>query len=272
MARRWSVALLAVFLSGCVGLIGSTPTPVVVHPHATGQHDLLLRMSIGGGLPWPGKTVDDPPRFSLFGDGLAIYQVNTRSADGTPRSELRAARLDQNQVDALIADALGAGGLLAAELSYRDVDVYDAVTTRFEFHAGGVDKTVGVYALGLQDFLAPSRDERAAFSSLAHRLGDFGADVTAGKATDLGTYQPQAYRVTLKEPYATDTTVRAWPWPDLSAADFDPDADGNLVRIVTADQAQAILGLGVTSDLVVRGPDGHTYLIGIAVALPDQQA
>jgi len=261
---------VAVLLVGCVSLPSETSAPISVHPHATGEHDLLLRMSVGGGLPWPAKTVDDPPDFSLFGNGLAIHTVSARSADGTTHTELHAAQLDESQVDALLVDALGSGGLAQAQATYRDVEVYDAVTTSFEIHAGGTDKTVSVYALGLQDILAPSRVERAAFGTLAHRLGDFSADVAAGKAADLGTYRPAAYRVTLKVPYSTPGSVLPWPWLDLAPADFSADGNGNFVRDVTAAQGEAILALGVTHDLVVRGPNGTPYLIGIETLLPDE--
>jgi len=275
MVGRRRVALIALLLLssvalGCVDVTSATPTPVQVHPHATGERDLLLRMSIVGGLPWPAKTLEDPPVFSLFGSGLVIHETTSRAADGSLSSELRRAQLSDAQVDALLADALGPGGLASAQERYVDVDVYDAVTTRFEVHAGEADKIVNVYALGLVDETAPSRVERAMFHSLASRLGAFNADVEAGKATDLGGYEPAAYRVTLAAPTSPDSTTFDWPWADLAPFDFAPDGDGNLVLDVAADQGKAVLELNVLHDLNVQAPNGVVYMIRIQPLMPDE--
>ena len=265
------LALLAVLLAGCVNLtLGPTGPPILVHPHATGQRDLLLRMNVGGGLPWPAKTIEDPPRFTLLGNGLAIYSMTVEDADGTFRNELHRAQLDDAQVDALLYDALGTGGLAVAQEQYRDVDVYDAGTTRFEVHAGGIDKAVSVYALGIADVMAPSRFERIAFSALASRLGRFEDDLVAGRATDLGLFEPEAYQVTLAEPFSPVEKTVQWPWTDLVPGDFTGTPHGELVKAVTASQGEAVLALGYEHDLVLAAPDGKSYLVRIRPLMPDE--
>ena len=213
-------------------------------------------MNVGGGLPWPAKTIEEPPRFTLLGNGLAIYSMTIEDADGRSRNELHRAQLDDAQVDALLYDALGTGGLAAAQEQYRDIDVYDAGTTRFEIHAGGIDKAVSVYALGIADVMAPSRFERIAFSALASRLGRFEDDLVAGRATDSGLFAPEAYRVTLAEPLSPATRTEDWPWRDLVPADFTRTPQGDLVKTVTASQGEAVLALGYEHDLVLGAPDG----------------
>ena len=65
---------------------------------------------------------------------------------------------------------------------------------------------------------------RAAFKKLADRLTDFDQGGTI--ATDV--YEPEAYRGVLFEVAGLeDPDVRTWPWPDLTPADFTPDADPN---------------------------------------------
>jgi len=271
VAERVGLALLAVLLAGCVSLtLGPTGPPVLVHPHATGERDLLLRMNVGGGLPWPAKTIEEPPRFTLLGNGLAIYSMTIEDADGRSRNELHRAQLDDAQVDALLYDALGTGGLAAAQEQYRDIDVYDAGTTRFEIHAGGIDKAVSVYALGIADVMAPSRFERIAFSALASRLGRFEDDLVAGRATDSGLFAPEAYRVTLAEPLSPATRTEDWPWRDLVPADFTRTPQGDLVKTVTASQGEAVLALGYEHDLVLGAPDGEKYLVRIRPLMPDE--
>ena len=50
----------------------------------------------------------------------------------------------------LLDYALNEGGLGAARAEYTDMMVADASTTTFTIKAGGLDKTVSVYALGME--------------------------------------------------------------------------------------------------------------------------
>ena len=58
--------------------------------------------------------------------------------------------------------------------------VADAGTTTFDVHAGGVDKTVSVTALGMDTAGVPDGIARANFQQLAEHLADFdnGGSVT----------------------------------------------------------------------------------------------
>ena len=269
MATRWGVALLAFVVVGCGCLVVSTPKPTPLS-HATGARDVLLRMWVGGGLPNPGKTVEEPPEFTLYGNGRVIHVTEQASGNGPGVSELRQAQLTDDQIDVLLRIALNDGGLGAAQKSYSDVQVFDAGSTWFEVHAGGVDKTVRVYALGFMDNLTPSAQIRAAFRLLAGKLHDFAAEVTAGRATDVGLYEPEAYRVTLIAPLSGLEANADWPWPGIVPADFAQDSSGARMRIMTAAEGAAMLDLGITYELVTRAPDGNTYMIRIHLLLPDE--
>lgn len=238
------------------------PTPL---SHATGARDVVLRMSVVGGLPYPAKTIEEPPEFTLYGDDRIIHVVAQTSADGTFTTELRQAQLTADGSDALLRDALDAGGLATAAASYRDVEVFDAVSTVFEIHAGGFDKRVSVYALGLFDASAPSALARAGFRLLVDRLNEAGAG-----GVDLGPFKPEAYRVTLAAPFSDQEANAEWPWPELRPADFPEDSGGDRVRMVTAAQGMAVMNLGITHDLVTRAPDGKLYMIRIHPLLPDE--
>ena len=263
MAGRWGVALMVLALVGCGGPITPTPQPTPLN-HATGERDMLLRLSFGGGLPDPGRTIEAPPAFTLYGSGRIIHVVST-SADGSVRSELRQGQLAADAVDSLLRLALNEGGLAVARDRYQDVNVFDGGTTRFEIHAGDIDKVVYVYALGIADESAPSARERAGFRDLVDRIQE-----ATGSGSDLGLFQPTAYRVTLAEPFADEPPDTDWPWPDLVPADFGQDSSGDLMRIMSATQSDAVLGLGITRDLVTRAPDGHLYLVRIHALLPDE--
>ena len=264
MAGRWAVALLGVCLAGCWCPVAPTPDPSTL-THATGARDVLLRMSVVGGLPNPALTFEHPPRFTLYGDGRIIHTVTGTSDDGTFTSEQHLTELPADRVDALLAQALGSGGLTTAADRYRDVEVFDAVSTVFEIHAGGTDKTVSVYALGMADETAVSRCDRAGFKRLLDRL-----DEATAEATDLGPFEPTAYEVTIATPFGDAEPNADWPWPDLRPADFTPTERDERVRVVSGEQGAAVMSLGITHDLVVTAPDGENYMIRIRPLLPDE--
>lgn len=229
-------------------------------------------MWISGGLRYPGATVEPPPAFTLYGDGRVIYATERSGPDGTPVTELRQARLTEEQVAALIENALGPGGLATARERYADVPFADDVTTNFEVHAAGYDKRVAVYALGYSEDGMPDAAARLAFEELNDALRSFGAEVAAGNAEDLGEYEPEAYRVTLDQPFGELAANREWPWPDLKPDDFGRDDSGFRVRILTAEQAAAIAEppMSAPNDVVVRAADGTEYLVRLLALLPDQ--
>jgi hypothetical protein len=248
----------------------ATRSQLIAHP--SGPTDVVLRMSITGGLRYPGATVEPPPKFTLYGDGRVIYALEHAAPDGSTAIELRRARLTEEQIAAIVEYALGPGGLASARERYEDVPIADDVTTNFEVHALGGNKTVAVYALGYSDPDVPDAAARATFQALAEALRDFGQEVVAGNAEDLGAFEPEAYLVTLDQPFGPLEANREWPWNDLQPADFELNNSGYRLRIVTAEQAAAIADppTSAPNDIVVRGPDGPEYLIRVRPLLPDE--
>src|SRR3989304_3609100 len=93
-------------------------------------------------------------------------------APGGPPQPLqwRKATLDQAQIGALLGYALGQGGLGEARDHYDDPSIIDAPGPVFPIRANGLDKTVNVYALGMQGQNTPDREIRARFLALAGPL------------------------------------------------------------------------------------------------------
>jgi hypothetical protein len=228
-------------------------------------------MAVIGGLRYPGATVEAPPTFTLYGDGRVIYTIERPRQDDSPAIELRQARLTEEQIAALVENALGPGGLATAREHYGDVPLADDVTTVFEVHAHGVDQTVAVYALGYSGDDVPDTAARVAFRELAEGLVNFGAEVSAGNVEDLGAFEPETYRVTLDEPFGELQADRDWPWDDLEPADFEFQR-GYLVRVVTAEQAAAISDppTAAPNDIVIVAPDRNEYLVRVRALLPDE--
>jgi hypothetical protein len=247
------------------------PSPAVERP--TGATDVVLRMQRLGGFLWPGMTADVAPDFTLYGNGTVIYLHEEPRPGALPVRTLRLAQMNEEQIDALLEFALGSGGLANAPELYSDVELADAMTTRFTIDAGDVQKEVSVYALGEWEEPGPDAAHRQSFLRLQGMLGDFQAQVERDNATDAGVFEPDAYRLTLiADEFDELEPTAEWPWPDLAPDDFERDQSGFGVRTVTAEQglAAAELPVGDHDAPVVVGPDGVQYMIRIRPLLPDE--
>jgi hypothetical protein len=194
-----------------------------------------------------------------------------------PFNPLRTAKLSEEQVVELLTLALGEGGLAAARPSYENPMIADAGTAVFTIDAGGIEKAVSIMALGMEtDASNPDGPARAAFKKLADRLGDF----DQGGSIDTSVYAPTGYETSLIEsPGMVAPDVVAWPWTDLTVADFKPAADPNALSFphatLTADQV-AQLGIkdyeGGFFGLPLKGSDDKPYIVAVRPVLPDDLA
>ena len=122
--------------------------------HATGAADILLRYEEGGGFMAPSFTVAQTPIFTLYGDGTIVFRnpmLEGPAPDGSVfrLNPLRTAKLSEDQIQDLLAYALGEGSLGIARAQYDFGGVADASTGTFTVNAGGIKKSVAVYALGM---------------------------------------------------------------------------------------------------------------------------
>jgi hypothetical protein len=288
LQRSLLLATVVALLAGCGFPAGSAPpassAPSTSPPderidHPTGPTDVVLRFEEGGGFVPPEFLATEAPIFTLYGDGTVIFRdpfATPPAGPGPGRGiPFRVARLSEEQVQELLRFALVEGGLGIARPRYDNPLVADAPTATFEIHAGGLDKTVSVYALGLEGDDVPDRAARRALARLADRLRGFAQTEPTSEP-----YVPARYRATLLEhgPGVGGAPMR-WPWPDLSPADFrapaDPSAPSLPRRVLSAEEAAA-LGLeaieGGVLGVVLEGPDGKLYSLSLRPLLPDEDA
>ena len=221
------------------------------------------------------------PPFTLYGDGTVVFRnpaLEQPPALGPVMvgNPMRTAKLDEDQIQELLNFALTEGGLGVAKLQYDNPMLADAGTAIFTIRAGGLDKTVNVYALGLDDPRRPDRPARAAFTKLSERLTNF--DQNGTFATDV--YVPSGYRGILLDTggFPGEAPIE-WPWDDIEPADFIGDeATGVLpTRVMTAEEL-AVLGIdgieGGFQGMTLVDPDdpAKTYSFGVRPLLPDEQA
>ena len=259
---------------------GPTATPAAdAIEHKTGATDVVLRYEEGGGFIMPAFTAAAVPHFTLYGDGTVVFRnpmLEAPPAEGSvfKMNPLRTVKLSEEQVQELILLALVEGGLGTARPEYHNDMVADAGTAIFTIEAGGLKKTVSVYALGLDTPGIADGPARATFKKLADRLTDF--DQGGKIATDV--YQPEAYRGVLFDATGIEAPdIRNWPWPDLTAADFKPDADPNGLQFPHRTMTPAEVDLlkvtdyqGGFQNLVLRDPAGKLFTLSLRPLLPGE--
>jgi hypothetical protein len=257
--------------------------------HPTGATELVLRFGEGGGMMIPTFAMIQVPSFSLYGDGTVLYRPASEPFPETKPGEpmrfpaLRIARMTEPQVQALLADALGPGGLGVARSSYENMQVADAPTSVFTFDADGRQKRVSVYALGMamEDPANPNPDLPilAAMAALAERLRNFDQEIAKGNATDVGLYAPTRFRASLLDGgLGADGVPRPWPWATFGPDAFtvvDQETGFGFPSKVLSGLEMSLLGLknpeGGVSGISVIGPNGTVYGLGLRPLLPDEQ-
>ena len=261
----------------------STPAPSQATSdridHPTGATDVVLRYDVGGGLVAAGFFASQTPVFTLYGDGRVVFRnlqatPPPQAGSAAPNLPLRTARLSEDQIQELLEQALVQGGLGTARAEYPNPMVADAPSTFFTIDAGGVNKTVTIQALGMDNPGVPDAAARAAFNALAEHLADF----DRGGTIPTDEFVPDNYRGVLLEGFPGDVPPKAWPWTDLEPADFvfngDPNAFPTPTHTLTPTQVE---GLGVApftggfQNLLIEGPDKKAYALAVRPLLPDDK-
>jgi hypothetical protein len=248
--------------------------------HATGATDVVLRAEQAGGFTAPAFQMTRVPEFTLYGDGTVLYQLPYDQDDAAPIGppRLAVARLSAEQVDALLAFAINAGGLGTAKPQYINPLVADAPDTIFTIATDDVTKTVTAQALGMADdpnnpdATNPDAAAIKALKTLYDTLVPFGDQVARGNATDAGLYDPTSYRATLQEGQAQGEMLD-WPWTDLTLDDFVSNPDSMFrVATLTADQAKVLSPTpeGGLFSVAVTGPDRVPYQVSLRPLLPEE--
>lgn len=262
-------------------------TGTIAHP--VGAAELVLRFDEGGGFVMPTFAMIQLPYFSLYGDGTAIYRPASapwpEQKPGEPMRfpPLQVATMTEDQVQALLRDALGGGGLGVARERYENNLVADAPTAVFTVNADGRQRRVSVYALGMaiDDPANPNPDAAilAAMAAFAERLRNFDQEIAKGNATAAGLYFPTRFRASILEGGpGGDGVPRPWPWPTFGPEGFttvdDADGFGFPSRAISGLE-MSLLGIekpeGGVSGISLRAPNGTVYGLGIRPLLPDEQ-
>ena len=120
--------------------------------HATAPDHVLVRISSEGGFTPMEWTYTNFPIFSLFGDGtLVVPGAQIEIYPGPALPAISSRQVDEAGIQAILEEAIAAVEDIPADLNDLGyMSIADATTTVITVSAGGVDRTIRVYALSEQ--------------------------------------------------------------------------------------------------------------------------
>ena len=258
---------------------GGSTTTVAGIAHSTGKSDLVMQITVAGGLTTPEVSLYSIPQFSLYGDGRAIV-VGPTDAIYPPAAlpNLQTTVVSEDVVQRILQAAKRAG-LFDPAFDYGRPGITDVGTTTFVVNAEGQSFQTHVYALGFEsdagELTSEQQQARAALSELTSRLADLTSFTT--KPPTWGTYDFSAIAVysSITQPGATDSTdVQPnrldWPLADLST--LGTEVQGGLRRVVVSGTDLTALRplLSQATSITLWRSAGKYYHVFLRPLLPDQ--
>lgn len=247
----------------------STPVPDGIG-HPTGATAVLLRMEQGGGFAPIEFFATAAPIFTLYGNGTVVFRDPTVTppdpvGNVNRLSPFLTIRLDEEGIQALLAEAIGRGGLGIAAGPYMGLGA-DIPSTTFTITADGRTKEVTV--VGLSPDIHPQNvGIVTVLAGLAARLEGF-----AGAVAGEQVYVPVGYRGVLMEVDQPFGPVVGWPWADIEPDEFVPGAEFWRTRTMTPAEI-GVLALpaieGGFQGLTVQKA-GKLYTFALRPLLPDE--
>jgi hypothetical protein len=213
--------------------------------HATASTDLLVRVAFEGGFVPVEWTYTGLPPFSLFGDGTVVLpgaQIEIYPGPALPAISSR--HVNEAGIQAILAAALDATRDLPDDLGdMGTIGIADAPDTVITVSAGGVDRTIRVYALSELTERPPGMPEdvyraRQRLAELVTKLGSLDPWLPEGSLGPDGTFEGSAARLLVRDYRpAEDLPQHPVAWPlGINLASFGaPTAPDHDLRCGTVD-------------------------------------
>jgi len=277
-----SLVLLALLGAACADpTFGGTATPAPGISHATSADDLVLRWGHEGGFTPPEYQLTNLPAFSLYGDGTIVRpgpQIEIYPGPALPALEV--VRVDEAGVQAILEAAFDAGLDSVDDLTdMGSVGVADAPETVFTLRAGGVDRSVRVYALGEMGGQLPGMPDeefeaRKALLGLVEALSSLESWLPQGSVTTSGVYETAGVRAFVS-PYAAQASPpqEAIGWPldvPLRGAGDDAGAGFRCVGVTGEDWSVLAPVVRQAHQLTPWTSDGRRFSLSFRPLLPGE--
>jgi hypothetical protein len=170
--------------------------------HRTAPDDVLVRIAFEGGFTPIEWTYTNIPSFALYGDGTLVLpgaQIEIYPPPALPAISSR--RVDEAGIQAILREVLDAVEEVPADLDDLGfMNIADAPTTVITVSAGGIDRTIRVYALaevterpdGMPE---PEYRARVRLAELITKLGTLGSWLPGGSLGPETAYEATAARL-----------------------------------------------------------------------------
>lgn len=276
-----SLFVLLVLLSACADApVGPRDDPGI--DHATGHDRLLVRIGFEGGFVPAEWTYRSIPTFSLFGDGtLVVPGAQIEIYPGPALPAISARHVDEAGIQAILGEAIAALSDVPDDLNDLGfMSIADAATTVITVRAGGVDRTIRVYALseldGQPDGM-PDREYRARqrLNDLVTKLTGLDAWLPVGSLGPETTYVASAARIYARDYQPVeDLDQRPIAWPlDVGLRDFgaSPDPEGFRCGVVEGSDWSTLFGAASEANELSPWTDAQArFSLLLRPLLPDE--
>ena len=273
------LALLAVLLTACADPSPQRGTPSPAISHGTGADDLVLRWGYEGGFTPPEHQLTNLPAFSLYGDGTIVRpgpQIEIYPGPALPALEV--VRVDEVGMQAILEAAFEAELDSVGDLTdMGSVGVADAPETVFTMRAGGVERTVRVYALGEAGGQFPGMPDeefeaRKALRSLVDDLSSIETWLPGGSIEDSAVYEPTGARAYVS-PYTpqADLPQEAVAWPldqPLRGAGEDAGAGFRCISVTGDEWTTLAPAVAQANQLTPWTSEGRRFSVSFRPLLP----
>ena len=276
--RAAVVITTAAVVAGCSGTtptVGEGPTADEGPALTSTSDDMVIEVSIGGGLVPPHARVTDTlPRIWIAGDGRYLRQTPDAPANQA-LATLQEWRIPEAALPGLI-DAARTAGLLEDNPDYGKSRIVDAMVTRVVVVSGGFRHEVLVSALGYPN---PGLDDAA--MAARTRLSGF-LDVLQQPERIAGVSGPTPYTPTELAVFVLGTaddstpgTPAVWPLGDLGSAGAPVDWPTKTARclVLSGDDVAAVTSAAAETTVVGpwRAGDG-LWAVTLRPLLPDEHS
>jgi hypothetical protein len=200
--------------------------------HSTARNDVLVRVAFEGRFTSIEWTYTNLPIFALYGDGtLVLPGAQIELYPGPALPAISGRRVDEPGMQAILEEALDAIAEVPTDLNDLGfMNVADASTTVITVSAGGVDRTIRVYALAEvteRPEGMPEREYRARsrLGELVTKLGTLQTWIPDGSLGPESAYEATAARLYVgRYRVVDDFTQDPVRWPLEGSLDRFGDA------------------------------------------------
>jgi hypothetical protein len=250
--------------------------------HATGPSDLLVRVAYEGGFVPVEWHLTSIPTFSLYGDGTIVLpgaQIEIYPGPALPAISSRP--VSEAGIQAILEEALAATESVPGTVDdLGSVAIADAPWTVITVNAGGVERTIKVYALAE----APERPDgmpeevyraRQRLGRFVTKIGNLQAWLPSGSLGEETTFDPDSARLLVSDYRKVDElSQERIDWPlDGALAGFGEPTEPATYRCGTlegSDWTAVRDAAGRANQLTPWTDEGQRFSVLFRPLLPDE--